>query len=99
MGIMAKESIRRKHWEVFMIAHHVAFPMVLIVVLYHAASAWYFIGGGIILWIVDNVLRFQHGTSLVAGTFPASPGAVCRLPRAVWHEHYRRARVPLHPPA
>ena len=48
--------MRRANFELFYYAHH-AYLALFGAVLWHAASAWYFVGVGLALWIVDRCLR------------------------------------------
>jgi len=63
MGVFAYKTVRRKNWELFKIMHYVGFPVVLIAVLYHASSSLYFVGGGLLLWCVDQAIRFGRSSS------------------------------------
>lgn len=62
-GGLAFHKVRRKHFELFYYSHHFAF-VVYIAVLFHAASAWYFVMPGILLYAVDRAIRFTNGARL-----------------------------------
>lgn len=51
-------QVRRQKFELFYYSHHF-FLVLWAVVLWHAASAWYYIGASIALWIVDRAIRFS----------------------------------------
>jgi hypothetical protein len=59
MGLFAMHCVRRWSFELFWVAHWIAFPALFCTVLLHAASAWYYVIGGLILWAVDHVLRIR----------------------------------------
>eukprot|EP00904_Undaria_pinnatifida_P009313 jgi/Undpi1/5511/HiC_scaffold_2.g00790.m1 len=52
------EWVRRRNFELFYYSHHF-FLVIWAMVLWHAASAWYYIGASIALWIVDRAIRFS----------------------------------------
>jgi len=62
MGVLTFERIRRNHFEVFYYAHHI-FVVVFGVMLYHAAMSWYFMLGGLSLYMLDRAIRFARGTA------------------------------------
>jgi len=64
MGGLALNVVRRKRFELFYYSHY-AFMFIIMAVLWHAASAWYFILPGLSLWILDRMLRFYRGTRAV----------------------------------
>eukprot|EP01063_Lacrimia_lanifica_P012438 TRINITY_DN1906_c0_g2_i1.p1 TRINITY_DN1906_c0_g2~~TRINITY_DN1906_c0_g2_i1.p1 ORF type:complete len:774 (+),score=321.41 TRINITY_DN1906_c0_g2_i1:51-2372(+) len=59
------ETVRRNYFEVFYYAHH--FGMVfLFVCMLHGHSLWYYTFGGLSLWLVDRLLRFNKSALPVA---------------------------------
>jgi len=60
MGALTLERVRRAHFEVFYYAHHVS-VVVFAVMLYHAASAWFYMLGGLSLLALDRAMRFARG--------------------------------------
>lgn len=60
---------RRKHWELFKYFHYV-FLALIPALLLHSASAWYFLLGGIIFWLVDAAIRFTSVVSTAASLMP-----------------------------
>eukprot|EP01063_Lacrimia_lanifica_P012437 TRINITY_DN1906_c0_g1_i1.p1 TRINITY_DN1906_c0_g1~~TRINITY_DN1906_c0_g1_i1.p1 ORF type:complete len:835 (+),score=275.95 TRINITY_DN1906_c0_g1_i1:54-2507(+) len=57
--ILAYERVRREHFDVFYYAHH--FGMVfLFVAMLHGNSVWYYTFGGVSLWLVDRLIRFNR---------------------------------------
>lgn len=60
MGIFAHEYFRRNHFELFYYVHHL-YMVIYIAVLLHAPSLWYYLLGGLSLWILDRVVRFKRG--------------------------------------
>ncbi|CAN0478797.1 unnamed protein product, partial [Scytosiphon promiscuus] len=54
---LSVQWVRRNHFEVFYYSHHF-FLVVWSMMLWHAASAWYYICASIALWIVDRAIRF-----------------------------------------
>ena len=61
MGILAHQRIRRNCYELFYIAHHV-FMVVIVVTLWHATGAWYYLIGALALWVFDRAMRFVRGS-------------------------------------
>jgi len=58
IGGGAQYIIRRNHFELFYWAHHI-FLIFFIAMLWHATMAWYYILGGLVLWIIDGIIRLQ----------------------------------------
>jgi len=58
-GVLTFHKIRRMKFEWFYWTHHF-FLSVFIAVILHAASAWYFILGGLFLWFVDRLFRLYN---------------------------------------
>ena len=56
MGVLAHYEVRRRNFEAFYYAHHV-FLAIYATALWHAASCWYLVLGGLAHWAVDHVLR------------------------------------------
>ena len=56
MGWFARFSARRENYERFYYLHHL-FLAVFVVALLHAASSWYYLTGGLVLWFADRCLR------------------------------------------
>lgn len=52
-------QVRRKHFELFYYSHYY-FMVVWIVMLWHAASAWYYIVASLSLWVLDRAIRFSR---------------------------------------
>jgi len=57
MGVLTLDLFRRKYFEVFYFSHFLSMVFFL-GVLWHAASAWYFLLPGLALWMIDHALRF-----------------------------------------
>lgn len=57
MGVLTLNFFRRKHFELFKFTHFVS-AVLFCAVIWHAASAWYFLLPGLTLWAVDHALRF-----------------------------------------
>jgi NAD(P)H-flavin reductase len=55
-GFFARYSVRRENYELFHYLHHI-FVVVFLVALLHAASSWYYLTGGLVLWGFDRTLR------------------------------------------
>lgn len=60
-GVFAQNYFRRNHFEVFYYLHHV-YLVLFAAVLWHAASAWYYLIGGLSLWFVDRCIRVYQRT-------------------------------------
>jgi len=60
MGLCAHNLVRRKWFELFYFSHHLAI-VVFIGALMHASSLWYYLVGGLSLWILDRMIRFSTG--------------------------------------
>ena len=61
-GVFAFYWVRRKHFELFYYFHHLYLAL-FVMTLWHAASAWYYVTGGLALWFFDRFLRFVMVTS------------------------------------
>eukprot|EP00752_Nemacystus_decipiens_P007965 g7118.t1 len=100
MFVLSVQWVRRQYFEVFYYAHHF-FLVVWAMMLWHAASAWYYICASITLWVFDRAIRFSKGLTIVSVKELSSVGAVTRLaytvesggigpwggaPRAMLHE-------------
>lgn len=59
--MFARNAVRRANFELFYYAHHVYLAL-FAAVLYHAESAWYYVGGGLTLWFLDRCLRTVNRT-------------------------------------
>jgi len=59
-GLFAHNLVRRKWFELFYWSHHLAI-VVFIGALMHASSLWYYLVGGLSLWILDRMIRFSSG--------------------------------------
>lgn len=60
-GIFAQNWMRRRNYELFYYLHHF-YLVVFFVTLLHAASAWYYLFGGLALWFVDRCIRTMQRT-------------------------------------
>eukprot|EP01060_Flectonema_neradi_P040364 TRINITY_DN915_c1_g1_i7.p1 TRINITY_DN915_c1_g1~~TRINITY_DN915_c1_g1_i7.p1 ORF type:complete len:734 (+),score=89.57 TRINITY_DN915_c1_g1_i7:94-2295(+) len=58
---LSANTIRRNRFEIFYFAHHFGLVFLFICIL-HAGSSWYFLIGGLSLWLFDRLLRFSSGT-------------------------------------
>ena len=57
--------VRRSYYEIFYYLHH--FTMVIfIVMLWHAAMAWYYILPGLLLWTFDYIIRMKNSLGIQA---------------------------------
>ncbi len=56
-------SFCRHYYEVFYYSHHF-FMIFFIVVLWHATMAWYFIIGGLVLWVVDHIIKIGNAVGM-----------------------------------
>uniref|UniRef100_A0A7S2UV64 FAD-binding FR-type domain-containing protein n=1 Tax=Fibrocapsa japonica TaxID=94617 RepID=A0A7S2UV64_9STRA len=63
-GILSLEIVRRRMYEVFYYAHHMALVF-FVVMLWHANMAWYYVIGGLALWVVDRGVRMFRNLSNV----------------------------------
>ena len=54
---------RRKFFDVFYVLHQVTFAALTVATFWHAASAWYYLAPGLLLWITDRLLRVSDGRS------------------------------------
>lgn len=61
MGLLSLEKVRHELYEWFWWMHHF-FIVVIVVVMMHAASAWYFLVGGLSLFVLDHGIRFVNAT-------------------------------------
>lgn len=48
--------IRRQNYDLFYISHHF-FMILFFAMLWHATMAWYYVIGGLTLWMVDHIIR------------------------------------------
>jgi len=79
MGIFAHEYFRRNHFELFYYTHHI-YMVIYVAVLIQAPSLWYYLIGGLSLWMLDRVIRFQRGCRQVQiKELKALPGAITHL--------------------
>lgn len=62
IGFLAHFQVRRTHFELFYFAHHI-FLAVYATALWHAASAWYFMLGGLVYWVYDHALRATNAAT------------------------------------
>mmetsp|Transcript_54276 Transcript_54276/g.115817 ORF Transcript_54276/g.115817 Transcript_54276/m.115817 type:complete len:821 (+) Transcript_54276:266-2728(+) len=60
-GIFAT-LLRDRSWELFKYTHYI-FLVLIPVVLFHGASAWYFMIAGIAFWLIDAAIRVACSTS------------------------------------
>lgn len=58
---MSFTFVRRRHFELFYYAHH-CFLAIYAVALWHAASAWYYMLGGLAHYMFDHALRTHNAT-------------------------------------
>lgn len=65
MVLLSQNWFRRRRFELFYYTHHF-FIVFFITGLIHAWSMWYFVGGGLILWFIDRLIRYYNS----ARTFP-----------------------------
>mmetsp|Transcript_104817 Transcript_104817/g.302388 ORF Transcript_104817/g.302388 Transcript_104817/m.302388 type:complete len:552 (+) Transcript_104817:98-1753(+) len=63
-GVLTLNYIRRHYFEVFYYAHH-TFLALWISTLWHANSSWYYMIGGLSLWMLDRTLRTLQAYSRV----------------------------------
>jgi predicted ferric reductase len=77
-GILTYEGIRRKRFELFYYSHHFAL-VVYLGVVFHAASAWYYVTPGLLLYALDRALRFAKGCRLPSSTRISRCGAATRI--------------------
>jgi len=63
-GVLTLNYIRRKYFEVFYYAHH-TFLALWISTLWHGNSSWYYMIGGLTLWMVDRTIRTLQAYSRV----------------------------------
>ncbi|CAM9826458.1 unnamed protein product [Scytosiphon promiscuus] len=75
---LSVQWVRRNHFEVFYYSHHF-FLVVWSMMLWHAASAWYYICASIALWIVDRAIRFSKGLTIVSVKDLSAIGGATRL--------------------
>ncbi|KAJ1462023.1 hypothetical protein M885DRAFT_494237 [Pelagophyceae sp. CCMP2097] len=78
-GLLSHYEVRRRRFEVFLYAHHV-FLALYLVALWHAASCWYLVLGGLAHWLCDHALRTRSaacGWTVVA--LEARPDGVTHL--------------------
>jgi len=61
MGVLSLPVVRRRSFELFYYSHHL-FLLLLPAVLWHATAAWYYVSGGLCLWLVDRGMRLWSGT-------------------------------------
>ena len=59
MGLFSLDWVRRRHFELFYAAHQFVYPL-LIMVLWHAASGWFFLLAGLVLHLVDRCILFTN---------------------------------------
>ncbi|CAM9301822.1 unnamed protein product [Heterosigma akashiwo] len=64
LGLGTREVVRRTKFEWFYYAHHFALVF-FVAMLWHAVSSWYYILGGLSLYLLDRALRFTRGLSRV----------------------------------
>ena len=78
-GVLTLETVRRNRFELFYYSHHFAL-VVYVAVLWHAASAWYFVVPSIVLYAADRALRFRAATrEVTTTTFTAHNGGVTHI--------------------
>ena len=71
--------MRRRNYEVFYYLHHV-YLVLFIATLMHAASAWYYLIGGLSLWFFDRCMRaYQRGRQWRVRSIEPLPGGVTAL--------------------
>lgn len=66
MGILGLNCVRRKAFELFWVAHWIAFPALVGAILFHAQSGWYYTLGGLVLWFLDHFLRSEKALRSVS---------------------------------
>jgi hypothetical protein len=59
VGGLSLAFVRRRCFEVFYAAHH-WFVVVFAAALLHAQASWYFVGGGLALWVWDRAGRWAR---------------------------------------
>uniref|UniRef100_A0A7S3XXM9 FAD-binding FR-type domain-containing protein n=1 Tax=Heterosigma akashiwo TaxID=2829 RepID=A0A7S3XXM9_HETAK len=65
LGLGTREVVRRTKFEIFYYSHHFALVF-FVMMLWHALSSWYYILGGLSLYLLDRALRFTRGLSRVS---------------------------------
>ncbi|KAJ8607861.1 hypothetical protein CTAYLR_008898 [Chrysophaeum taylorii] len=62
MGVLAHFQVRRARFEVFYYAHH-WFLAIYAAALWHAASCWYFVLGGLTHYVFDHAFRTRNAAA------------------------------------
>jgi len=71
MGVLSMYPVRRYCYELFYWSHQVTVPILLLMMLWHATFAWYYITGGMVLWAVDHFIRLHRRVGLTASLMTA----------------------------
>ena len=87
MGVLALNRFRRSNWELFWVAHHIGFPIILISVLYHAASSWYAAIGTRTNTHAYKVFLTRTRTHVCTSTTTATISGTTRVVCACTHRH------------
>ena len=57
MGFMSQNAFRRKFFEFFYLLHQATFLMLTAATFWHAASSWYLLTPGVVIWMYDRWRR------------------------------------------
>ena len=70
---LCSQYIRRSNYDLFYIIHHFSI-VIFFMMLWHATMGWYFVTGGMILYVVDHIIRLSGcvGTSVTVVKLSAS---------------------------
>ena len=66
MGVLAHWRVRRWKFEVFYFAHLLTAPILIVSVLWHAPSSFYYLAPALILWVLDRAARFRRTAKIQA---------------------------------
>jgi len=64
-GVLSFYTIRRTHYKIFYYFHLFS-TIVFLVMLWHATMSWYFLLGGLVLWVADWYLRLASQAAVSA---------------------------------
>eukprot|EP01006_Ploeotia_vitrea_P024178 TRINITY_DN56927_c0_g1_i2.p1 TRINITY_DN56927_c0_g1~~TRINITY_DN56927_c0_g1_i2.p1 ORF type:complete len:891 (+),score=4.99 TRINITY_DN56927_c0_g1_i2:98-2674(+) len=78
MLVFAFYKIRRSHFELFYYTHHLGI-IIYLGLLWHAASSWYWLVTGLIMWFFDRILRLIRGAAKVTTVAVQAHGDVTEL--------------------
>jgi hypothetical protein len=97
VGVLALPIVRRRHFEVFYYSHHIALAF-FVTSLWHATGSWPFLLGGLLLWLVDGVLRVQRSAQVQATLLDAralnGDVTVLELELTAWRWEIGRCLLP-----